>query len=78
MTRTKTLVLIILSIVAMLRVEAQETYSLQKCIGFALENNNTIKKSKLERDKSLESRREILGSLLPQLSGSGSFNYNLK
>ncbi len=78
MTRTKTLVLIILSIVAMLHVEAQETYSLQKCIGFALENNNTIKKSKLERDKSLESRREILGSLLPQLSGSGSFNYNLK
>jgi hypothetical protein len=64
MTRTKTIVLLILSIVAMLQVEAQETYSLQKCINFALENNNNIKKSKLEKDKSLESRREILGSLL--------------
>lgn len=78
MIRTKTIVIMILSLLAIFRVEAQETYNLQKCIGFALENNNNLKKSKLDREKSLESRREVLGSLLPQLSGSGSFTYNLK
>ena len=48
------------------------------CIDFALENNGNLKKSRLDLEKSLESRREILGSLLPQISGVGSMNYNLQ
>ena len=78
MIRTKIVIILILSILATLRVEAQEIYNLQRCIDFALENNSNLKKSKLDLEKSLESRREVLGSLLPQISGSGSLNYNLK
>jgi len=78
MIRTKTILIMILGFLTFLRVEAQETYNLEKCINFALENNNNLKKSKLDREKSLEARREVLGGLLPQLSGSGSFSYNLK
>lgn len=78
MIRTKIVVILILSILATLQVEAQEIYNLQSCIDFALENNSNLKKSKLELEKSFESRREIMGSLLPQISGSGSLNYNLK
>ncbi len=78
MIRTRIILTIILTILAALQVEAQEIFSLQKCVGFALENNSNLKKSKLELEKSLESRREVLGSLLPQISGSGSVNYNLK
>ncbi len=76
--RTKIVIILSLSILAILRVEAQEIFNLQRCIDYALENNSNLKKSKLELEKSFESRREIMGSLLPQISGSGSLNYNLK
>lgn len=76
--RTKIAIILFLSVLASLRVEAQEIFNLQRCIDYALENNSNLKKSKLELEKSFESRREIMGSLLPQISGSGSLNYNLK
>jgi outer membrane protein TolC len=76
--RTKIVIILSLSILAILRVEAQEIFNLQRCIDYALENNSNLKKSKLELEKNFESRREIMGSLLPQISGSGSLNYNLK
>lgn len=72
------MLIIFLCTLAILPLKAQETYNLQACVNFALVHNNNLKKSKLELDKSLASRREVLGSLLPQISGSGSFNYNLK
>ncbi len=72
--------LIVLALCALITtgMEAQETYNLQRCVKLALENNNTLHKSKLDLEKSLESRRELLGSLLPQVNGSGSFSYNVK
>lgn len=76
--RTKIAIILFLSVLASLQVEAQEIFNLQRCIGYALENNSNLKKSKLELEKSFESHREIMGSLLPQISGSGSLNYNLK
>lgn len=59
-------------------VKAQETYTLQTCVKYALENNHSLKKSQLDREKNLQGRKEIIGSLLPQINGSGSMNYNLK
>jgi len=56
----------------------QEVHNLQSCLQYALENNHNLKKSQFDREKSLAARREIMGSLLPQVSGSGSMNYNLK
>ncbi len=78
MIKSKKILIFFLCALVSVPNKAQETYNLQRCIGFALENNNNLKKSKLDLEKSHESRREILGSLLPQISGSGSFNYNLK
>ena len=78
MIRTKAFILIFLVSALMPMSQAQEAYNLQSCISYALENNNNLKKSRLDLEKSLESRREVLGSLLPQVSGMGSVNYNMK
>ncbi len=73
-----TIILIILVSFITCNVSAQDVYSLQNCINYALEHNNNIRKSKLDLQKSMEARREIAGSLLPQLSASGSMNYNIR
>lgn len=78
MIKTKFIFVMLLAMLVTVQVEAQEIYSLQRCVDFALDNNSNLKKSRLDLEKSLESRREVLGSLLPQLSGSGSINYNVK
>lgn len=59
-------------------LSAQETYNLQSCVKYALENNHKLKKSQLDREKNLQGRKEIIGNLLPQINGSGNMNYNLK
>jgi len=53
-------------------VQAQPTYNLQSCLKQALSTNHTLKKSRLEQEKSGAARQEILGALLPQLNGSAS------
>lgn len=57
---------------------AQQPYNLQSCLNYALENNHNIRKSQYDIEKSGQARREIVGSLLPQVSGSGSLSNNLK
>lgn len=59
-------------------LQAQEIYDVQSCMKQALENNHSLKKSQLDREKSNEARREILGALLPQVNGSVNLNDNLK
>lgn len=78
MKRINYLIVLALCFLITSGMEAQETYDLQRCVKLALENNNNLNKSKLDLEKSLESRRELMGSLLPQVNGSGSFSYNVK
>jgi len=59
-------------------ISAQQVYDLQSCLKFALENNHNIRKAQFDREKSIQARHEILGALLPQVSGSGSLNYNIQ
>lgn len=59
-------------------VKAQQTYNLQTCLNHALENNHNLKKSRFDREKSDEARKEILGALLPQLSGSANLTGNIQ
>lgn len=73
--RTLILLLIALTTVS---ANAQELFNLQRCIEYALENNNKLKKSKLDYSKSIESRKEVMGSLLPQIMGMGNMNYNIQ
>lgn len=57
---------------------AQERYTLQQCLGYAVEHNSNVKKSALDREKAERARQEVLGALLPQISGSAGLNDNLK
>ena len=78
MNRKLLFFILILSLFITMQGIAQEAYSLKACVDFALENNHNLKKSELDRQKSQQSRQEILGNLLPQVNGSGSMSYNLK
>ena len=68
------LCLLLLSVSA----HAQESYTLQQCLGYAVEHNSNVKKSALDREKAERARQEVLGALLPQISGSAGLNDNLK
>lgn len=57
---------------------AQESYTLQQCLGYAVEHNSNVKKSAYDREKAERARQEVLGALLPQISGSAGLNDNLK
>lgn len=78
MNRKLLFFILILSFFVTIQSIAQEAYNLKTCVDFALENNHNLKKSELDRQKSQQSRQEILGNLLPQVNGSGSMSYNLK
>ncbi len=70
-------ILILIFFALWVGAKAQPMDQLKDCIGLALENNHSLKKSQLDREKSKEARREMLGNLLPQVNGSGNLNYNL-
>lgn len=74
--RSSIIILALLLLAAPLR--AQEPYGLQDCLEYALEHNRDIKKSTYEREKAAYARKELLGALLPQISGSAGLNDNLK
>ncbi|NSW93132.1 MAG: TolC family protein [Bacteroidales bacterium] len=57
---------------------AQQVFDLQSCLKFALENNHNIRKAQYDLDKSIKTKQEIIGALLPQISGSGNLNYNIQ
>lgn len=50
---------------------------LQKSLEIALSDNPTIRVADLEIERQTYVRKETSGNLMPQLSGSGSYNYNL-
>lgn len=58
--------------------KAQEVYSLQNCLEYAVQNNRTIKKSGYDKEKAHYARKEVLGALFPQINGSANLNDNLK
>lgn len=57
---------------------AQESYTLQQCLEYAVEQNSNVKKSAYDREKAEQARREVLGALMPQVNGSAGLNDNLK
>ena len=57
---------------------AQEGYTLQQCLGYAVEHNSNVKKSAYDREKAERARQEVLGALMPQINGSAGLNDNLK
>jgi outer membrane protein len=59
-------------------VQAQNTYTLQQCVDSALKNNLNIRSADYDLKKAIEQKREAEASFLPQLNGSGSYQYYTK
>lgn len=51
--------------------------SLKQALDIALSDNPTIKVANMEIERQRHVRRETVGGLLPSLSGSGSYSYNI-
>lgn len=77
MCKARTILIAVITCMSF-NISAQQVYDLQGCLQFALENNHNIRKARFDKDKSVEARHEILGALMPQVSGSGSLNYNIQ
>lgn len=78
----KKLIAIILFL-APLTLAAQEkdgkrALSLRQCLDYTLENNSKLQKDRLGIESAVQSRKEVIGSLLPQLNASGSMTYNIQ
>ncbi|MBQ0024245.1 MAG: TolC family protein [Bacteroidales bacterium] len=52
--------------------------SLKQCLEYTVENNVSLQKDRLAMEAAAQSRREIVGALLPQVSASGSYSYNIQ
>jgi len=59
-------------------LEAQQIFSLQDCLEYAVEHNHNLKKARYDNQKAAYARKEVLGALLPQVNGSANLNDNLK
>lgn len=57
---------------------AQESYSLQQCLNYAVQHNSNVKKSSYDQEKAKQARKEVIGALMPQISGSAALNDNVK
>ena len=58
-------------------VAQPETFTLQRCIDYALENNPSLKNAAIETQISKASIGEVRATGLPQINGSVNFTHNL-
>ena len=77
MNKARTILFTLITCICV-NVGAQQVYNLESCLKFALENNHNIRKAQFDKEKSIQARHEILGALLPQITGSGNLNYNIQ
>ena len=68
------LVLVILLFTA--KLTAQEVYTLDKCVAYALENNLQLKDFTYNTDANREAYRQSIRNLLPTVTGSGNYVIN--
>ncbi|MCQ2176343.1 MAG: TolC family protein [Bacteroidales bacterium] len=61
-------------------VYAQPTgpVSLKGCLEYSLDNNTAIQKDRLGIESARQSRKEVIGSMLPQINAQSSFTYNIQ
>lgn len=56
----------------------QEPFSLKQCLDYAVLNNQSLQKDRLGLETAVQSKRELLGSLLPQVNASSGLTYNIQ
>ena len=57
---------------------AQKPFSLKECLDYAVEHNDKLQKDKLSMESAVQSKREIVGALLPQINAFSGLNYNIQ
>ena len=68
--KIRTLLLAVLVIPGTVRLSAQKLWTLQDCIDYAMENNITLQKSKLQKESATEDLKGAKAALLPSVSAS--------
>lgn len=71
-----TLIAAVAAFSALLPCKAQEAWSLEKCIDYAIEHNLTVKQQEAARDKNAIDLNTARWSRLPDLNGSASHSFN--
>ncbi len=74
---TKLIIAIIIYILSLSVGHAQKKWSLQECVDYALENNVSLKRAKLNTDYSKEEITIAKARLLPNVSASAAQNFNV-
>lgn len=59
-------------------VAGQEVFSLEKCLDYAVEHNQSLQKDRLGLETANLARKEVVGSLLPQISASAGITDNIQ
>ena len=69
---------LMLSLLPALAAQGQDrAMSLKECLDYSIGHNTTLQKDRLSLETAALSIKEVTGSLLPQLNGSGGFTYNI-
>ena len=71
-------ILLLLAVVPETESFCQEYFSLKQCLDYAVGNNQSLQKDRLGLETSIQSKRELIGSLLPQVSASSGLTYNIQ
>lgn len=66
----------ILVIIVGFQIQAQKKWTLEECVNYALENNISIKQSRLDEDLADVSKRDAFGNYLPSVNASASNAWN--
>ena len=77
----KRILILLVSGTLALPVSAGQTgapLSLKKCLDYAVENNIALQKDRIGLEEAAQSKREVVGALLPQLNASGAMTYNFQ
>ena len=67
-----------MAVAATLSAHAQQKWTLRECIDYAMQNNITLKQSKLKKQTATETRKQSQAALLPSLTASTSHNMGYK
>ncbi len=77
MKKRKLLVSLLLTLIVVNKMSAQDEMTLKQCVDLGLNNNLTIKKSGLEIDKSKQKEWEVISAAFPQITPMVTLNDNL-
>lgn len=72
------LTFVLLPVVALAQGADGKPLSLKECLDYSTQNNVALQKDRLGIEEAMQSRREIVGSLLPQLNASAGYTYNIQ